>query len=165
VKGNYDANTWFHVMAMDPLGNMAVLHTAAGDSDLLLLDATGKLTKRIKNKDAAGLAMDGAGNIYITDRFDYTVEVLDKTGATKSKFGSKTDKHTSGANAIAVDGKNHIFLEASEGVNVFDQGGGFIATVPDSGGIRDLEISTKGNLFTLTNNGKIKKYALGPKLK
>lgn len=165
VKGNYDAKTWFHAMAMDPLGNMVSLHTAAGDSDLLLLDATGKLTKRIKNKDAAGLAMDGAGNIYITDRFDYTVEVLDKTGATKSKFGSKSDKHTNGANAIAVDGKNHIFLDASEGVNVFDQGGGFIATIPDTGSVRDLELSTKGNLFVLTNQGKVKKLTLGAKLR
>lgn len=165
VKGNYDANTWFHQMAMDPLGNMVVLHTAAGDSDLLLLDSSGKVTKRIKNHDAAGLAMDGAGNVYVTDRFDYTIEVLDKTGATKAKFGSKTDKHTSGANAIAVDGKNHIFVETSEGVNVFDQGGGFIATIPDSNGIRDLEISTKGNLFLITTQGKVKKLTLGAKLK
>jgi sugar lactone lactonase YvrE len=150
VKGNYD-NMWFHRVAIDPVGNIATLHDAAGDSDLLLLDANGKLKKRIKNKSAAGLAMDGAGNVYLSDEWDGTIEVLDSSGNVKSKFGSKKDKHTSHPEFLAVDGKGHIFAETSEGLNVFDQGGSYIKTIDTAGvhSLRSFAISSKNHLFIL----------------
>ena len=163
VKGDYDS-TWFRYIAIDPLGNMATTHDAAGNSDFLRLDPKGKVTLRVKDKDPKGLALDGAGNAYLTGE-DGVVEVLDPKGAVKSRFGSKKDKHTAGASAIAVDGKGHIYLEASEGINVLDEGGAYIATLPYKGGMRSLAVSTKGNIFLLTNTEKVLKFAPGPGLK
>jgi DNA-binding beta-propeller fold protein YncE len=164
IKGDYDS-TWFRYVALDPLGNIATTHYAAGNSDFLRLDPKGKVTQRVKNKEPKGLALDGAGNAYLTGDDDGVVEVLDPKGAVKSRFGSKKDKHTAGASAIAVDGKGHIFLEASEGINVLDEGGAYIATLPYKGGMRSLAVSTKGNVFLLTNTEKVLKFTPGPGLK
>jgi len=164
IKGNYD-NTWFHYLAIDPVGNMVSEHSAAGDSAILFLDPSGKVKKRIKHDETRGIAIDGAGNAYVDALFDGTIEVIDPTGATKAKFGSKKDKHTSSPGAIAVDGKNHIYVETSEGINVFDSGGAYIATLPEVRSVRDLEVSIKGNIFAIENSGKVKKLEPGPKLK
>ena len=164
IKGDYDS-TWFRYIAIDPLGNMATTHDSAGNSDFLRLDPKGKVTQRVKNKDPSGLALDGAGNAYLTGDNDGVVEVLDPKGAVKSRFGSKKDKHTAGARAIAVDGKGRIYLEANEGINVLDEGGAYIATLPYHGGMRSLTVSTKGNVFLLTNTEKVLKFTPGPGLK
>jgi streptogramin lyase len=163
IKGDYDTS-WFHYLAIDPVGNMAAEHTAAGDTTILFMDPTGKIKQRIKHDETRGMAMDGAGNVYVDDQFDGTIEVLDPKGATKTKFGSKKDKHTSSPGAIAVDGKGHIYVETSEGVNVFDSGGGYIATLPEVRSVRDIEVSVKGNIFALDNGGKVRKLEPGPKL-
>ena len=164
IKGDYDS-TWFHFVALDPLGNIATTHDAAGHSDFLRLDPKGKVTLRVKNKEPKGLALDGAGNAYLTGDDDGVVEVLDPKGAVKSRFGSKKDKHTAGASAVAVDGKGHIYLETHEGINVLDEGGAYLATLPYHGGLRSLAVSTKGNIFLMTNDEKVLKYAPGPTLK
>ncbi len=164
IKGDYDSS-WFQFLALDPLGNMVAEHSSAGDTMLLFLDPSGKIKTRVKHDDTRGLAMDGSGNVYLDNEFDNTIEVLDPKGATKAKFGSKKDSHTSSPGALAVDGKGHIYVETSEGVNVFDSGGAYIATLPDSRSARDVKVSIKGNIFVLPVNGKIKKYEPGPKLK
>lgn len=164
IKGDYDS-TWFRYVALDPLGNIATTHYAAGHSDFLRLDPRGKVTLRVKNKEPRGLSLDGAGNAYLSGGDEGVVEVLDPRGAVKSRFGSKTDKHTAGASAIAVDGKGRIYLETSEGINVFEGGGAYLATLPYHGGMRSLAVSTKGNVFLLTNTEKVLKYAPGPALK
>jgi len=164
IKGDYDS-TWFRYVALDPFGNIATTHDAAGHSDFLRLDPSGKVTQRVKDKDPKGLALDGAGNAYLTGDDDGIVEVLDPKGAVKSRFGSKKDKHTAGAGAIAVDGKGHLYLETHEGINVLDQGGGYVATLPYKGGLRSLAVSTKGNIFLLSNTEKVFKFAPGPAIK
>ncbi len=150
INGNYD-DKCFKFVALDAVGNIATLHDMAGDTDLLLLDPSGKIRKRVKNKPDHGLAMDGAGNVYLADTFDGTIEVVDSNGNTKSKFGSKKDKHTSHVEALAVDGKGHIFAETSEGLNVFDQGGSYIKTIDTAGvhSLRSFAISSKNHLFIL----------------
>jgi hypothetical protein len=148
VNGNYD-DKCFKYVALDAVGNVATLHDMAGHTDLLLLDANGKIRKRVTNKPDNGLAMDGAGNVYLSDESDGTIEVIDSTGNTKSKFGSKKDKHTSRVRTLAVDGKGHIFALASEGLNVFDQGGSYIKTLDGVHSPRSFAISVKGHLFTL----------------
>jgi ligand-binding sensor domain-containing protein len=152
INGNYDDKT-FKFVAVDAVGNVATMHSEGGDTALLLMDSNGKIRKRIKNKPDHALAMDGAGNVYLSDPFDGTIEVIDSTGATKSKFGSAKDKHLSNVGAIAVDGKGHIFAATSEGLDVFDQGGGFIKTIeaaPHSP--RAFAISVKNHLFVLDND-------------
>ncbi len=157
VKGNYE-DMYFKWVALDPLGNIATTHDARGDADLLLLDPNGKLKKRLKNKEAHGLAMDGSGNVYRSE--DSVIEVVDTSGNVKSRFGSKKDKHTSSVSSLAIDGKGHIFAETSEGLNVFDQGGAYIKTLEGVRASRSFAISTKGNLFALDNN-KISVFAIG----
>jgi sugar lactone lactonase YvrE len=154
INGNYDDKA-FKYIGIDAVGNMATLHTLAGDTDLLLLDPNGKVKKRVKNVPEHGLAMDGAGNVYLSDEFAGQIEVLDPQGNVKSKFGSKSDKHTSRPERIAVDGKGHIFCETGEGLDVFDQGGSYIQTIDTSalkGGLRSFAISSKGHLFVLGND-------------
>jgi streptogramin lyase len=151
IKGNYDT-MWFKWIAIDPLGNMATTHNTGPDSDLLLLDPSGKVKKRVKNKDPAGLAIDGAGNVYWSDRFENAIEIIDPSGNMKARFGSKKDKHTSGVEALAVDGKGHLFASTSEGVNVFDQGGAYLKTFETralKGAVRSITVSAKNHLFML----------------
>lgn len=165
VKGDYDT-TWFQYLAVGPLGNMATFHSAAGDTDLLFLEPSGKVKKRIKNVSGTGVAMDGSDNVYVTLEYaDANIEVYDATGNVKSRFGSKNDKHTSRPEAIAVDGKGHIFIECEEGLNVLDSGGAYLATIPKAPPARSIAVSTKGNLFVLSNSAKITKYELGATLK
>ncbi len=165
VKGDYDT-TWFQGLAIGPTGNMASFHSAAGDTDLLLLEPSGKVKKRIKNVSGKSLAMDGANNVYVTLEYaDANIEVYDATGNLKTRFGSKKDVHTKGAGAIAVDGKGHIFIECDEGLNALDAGGAYLATIPKAPPVRSLAVSAKGNLFVLSNAAKVIKYELGPTLK
>jgi len=154
INGNYDDKT-FKYIGIDAVGNMATLHDLAGDTDLLLLDPNGKLKKRVKNVPGHGLAMDGAGDVFLSDEFGGQIEVLDPQGNVKSKFGSKSDKHVSRPGALAVDNKGHIFAETGEGLDVFDQGGSYIKTIDTSalkGGLRSFAISSKGHLFVLGND-------------
>ncbi len=162
VKGNYD-DKCFKFVALDAVGNIATLHDSAGNTDLLLLDPSGKIRKRVKNVPEHGLAMDGAGNVYMSDEFGHSIEVIDPEGAIKSKFGSKKDPHLNGVGALAVDGKGHIFAETSEGLNVFDQGGAYLKTIDTKsihGAVRSFAISTKGHLFILGND-KVNELELG----
>jgi sugar lactone lactonase YvrE len=154
INGNYDDKT-FKYVGLDALGNIATLHDLAGDTDLLLLDPNGKLKKRVKNVPSHGLAMDGAGDVFLSDEFAGQIEVIDPQGNVKSKFGSKADKHVSRPGALAVDNKGHIFAETGEGLDVFDQGGSYIKTIDTSalkGGVRSFVISSKGHLFVLGND-------------
>jgi len=154
IQGNYDDKS-FKYIGLDAVGNIATLHTLAGDTDLLLMDPNGKVRKRVKNVPEHGLAMDGAGNVYLSDEFEGQIQVIDPQGTIKSKFGSKSDKHTSRPEYLAVDGKGHIFAETGEGLDVFDQGGGYIKTIDTSalkGGLRSFAISSKGHLFVLGND-------------
>ena len=154
INGNYDDKT-FKFVGVDALGNVATLHDARGDTDLLLLDPNGKLKKRVKNVPDHGLAVDGAGDVFLSDQFAGQIQVLDAQGNVKSKFGSKSDKHVSRPGALAVDNKGHIFAETGEGLDVFDQGGSYIKTIDTSalkGGLRSFAISSKGHLFVLGND-------------
>lgn len=155
IKGDYE-DRWYRGLAMDPLGNMVTYHSARGDMDLLRLSPAGKVVSRVKNKDEGPLAMDGAGNVYRYE--DGVVEVLDPKNAVKARFGSKKDPHTSSADSIAVDGKGHVFLGGS-GINVFDEGGTFLRSVPVKGYLRSMAISVKGNLLLLDNQNKVTKLA------
>jgi sugar lactone lactonase YvrE len=153
INGNYDDKT-FKYIGLDALGNIATLHDLAGNTDLLLLDPNGKLKKRVKNVPGHGLAMDGAGDVFLSDQFGGQIEVMDPQGAVKSKFGSASDKHTSRPGYLAVDNKGHIFAETSEGLDVFDQGGSYIKTIDTSAvtSLRSFVISSKGHLFVLGND-------------
>ena len=153
LKGDYE-DRWYRNAAIDPLGNIVTYHSARGDEDLLRLSPQGKVVARVKNKGAGPLAIDGAGNVYRYD--DSAVEVLDAKNAVKARFGSRKDAHTSSANAIAIDGKGHIFLAGSD-INVFDEGGTWITTLPIKGSLRSMAISIKGNLFLLSNDAKVTK--------
>jgi streptogramin lyase len=164
IKGNYDTS-WFHLLAIDPVGNMVAEHTTAGDTTILFMDPKGKVKQRVKRDETQGLAIDGAGNVYIDAMWDGTIEVLDPKGATKAKFGSKKDKHTRSPGALAVDGKGHVFVETSEGINAFDSGGAYIGTLPGVHSARDIEVSVKNDIFVLDNRGKVHKYEPGPKLR
>ena len=153
INGNYDDKT-FKYVGVDALGNVATLHSYAGDAALLLFDANGKLKKRVKNVPDHGLAMDGAGNVFLSDEFGGQIEVIDPDGNVKSKFGSKTDKHTARPGWLAVDNKGHVFAETGEGLDVFDQGGSYIKTIDTSAvsSLRSFAISSKGHLFVLGND-------------
>lgn len=160
VKGNYDT-TWFRYLAIAPTGEIATFHSAAGDTDFLRLDAKGKVVSRLKNKDAKGVAMDGKKNAYILEEYPDAVEVIDEKGAVVSKFGSKSDPHFSGADAIAVDGAGHVFLGVSSGISIFDSGGKYIGEVKTKAYARSIAVSNSGHLFILTNTSTIEVYELG----
>ena len=159
IKGDYDS-TWFHGIAVAPTGEIITMHSAAGNTDLLRLDAKGKVVSRVKNKDAQSLAIDGKKNAYLTLRFPHSVEVIDEKGAVTAKFGSKGDPHIEGADGIAVDGSGHVFVSVNSGVSVFDSGGKWLGEIKGAHG-RAIAVSNSGHLFVLTNQSAIDVYELG----
>lgn len=157
IKGDYD-HTWFEYIAIAPTGEMISLHSAAGDTDFLRLDANAKVTSRVKNKDAAGLAIDGKKNAYLIERFPDAIEVLDEKNGVVAKFGSKDD--LSSPDAIAVDGNGHVFVAMSGGVAIFDARGKLLGKIKTAYG-RAIAISNSGKLFVLSNKSSIDVYELG----
>jgi sugar lactone lactonase YvrE len=74
-----------------------------------------------------GVAVDGDGNVYVTDTFNNRVEIFDADGAFVSQFGKNGDGpgDFERPKGIAVDGDGHIWVAdgAQDRVKVFNQDG------------------------------------------
>ena len=73
------------------------------------------------------MAVDGDGNLYVTDTLNNRVEIFDAEGSFISEFGQAGDPRRRFARpkGIAVDGDGHIWVvdEVQSRVQVFDREG------------------------------------------
>jgi len=85
----------------------------------------------------SGVAVDGDGNVYVTDTFNDRVEIFDAEGNFISMFGKNGDgpKDFERPKGIAVDGDGHIWVAdaAQDRVKVFNREGQLLIYFGDHG--------------------------------
>jgi sugar lactone lactonase YvrE len=168
-------DTRYQGLAVDATNTVYALHTTASDNALIKLDANGKQLNRwndivtnVNKKDAAmelGVALDGVGNIYIASFFGNQVYIYDKSGKFVDRFGQEGNEpgQFNGPQQVAVDGKNHLYVRHSGGIDQFDTGGRYLGSLPidyAKGAPMGLTVDRTGFIYVVTNNGKVLKYQL-----
>lgn len=168
-------DTRYQSLTVDATNTLYVLHTTASNDDLIRLDANGKVLNRwnsivstVNKKDAAmelAVAIDGVGNIYIASFFGNQVYIYDKNAKFVDRFGQEGSDpgQFNGPRGIAVDGKNHVYVHHSGGIDQFDTGGRYLGSLPidyQKGAPMGLTVDRSGFIYVVTNNGKVLKYQL-----
>ena len=171
-------DTLYETVVVDASNTLYALHVTASDNDLLKLSADGEILARwtnivggVNEDDAAldlDLAVDGVGNIYISSSFGKQVYIFDSDGKFTDRFGQEGDDPgaMSSPGAIAVDGRNRVYVNNFGGVDVYDSKGNYINSLPSDytkGGTRDIAIDIEGNVYVVTTNGIVLKYQLTSK--
>jgi outer membrane protein assembly factor BamB len=108
------------------------------------------------------LAVDGLGNIYILGTFNDIVVALSPEGTLQARFGSDgyEDGQFTAPGAIAVDNQGRIYVSDFKGIQVFDETGRYLATIPVDGSIRDMTFDKDNNLYIVTLDQTVIKYEL-----
>ena len=193
-------------VAVDGAGNLYIADT--GNSRIRKVDSSGNIstvagtgTRGFSGDGAAataaqlrnpqGVALDGAGNLYIADRFNHRIRKVDSSGNISTVAGSATRGFSGdGAAAtsaglwgpwdVAVDGSGNLYIAdrfnqrirkvdsagvittvAGTGTRSFG-GDGSAATAAQLNGPRGVALDGAGNLYIAdTNNNRIRKVARG----
>jgi DNA-binding beta-propeller fold protein YncE len=168
------AETWYTTLVADAGNTLYALHESAGQDDLLVLK-DGQLQARwekfvsSQNRDdpaiSLDIAVDGRQNVYVSSSFGKTVYVFDRDGRFVDRFGQEGNEPgaMSSPGAIAVDGRSRIYVVDFGGVNVYDPGGDYLATIEPGAGVRDIAVDLEGNIYVLTINGTVEKHQPTPK--
>lgn len=139
--------------------------------DLVQFDSTGKVLHTYSNfiggqiDDLAfdtHLGVDGLGNILAVDA--YTTNLVYKF-TPEGKFvtrlfsvGSKPGQ-IYGTHTIAIDGKGHIYIADSNGIDVFDSNAGYIGLLDREGWTYAMAFDDDGALWTVTG-AEVRKHTL-----
>ena len=193
-------------VAVDGAGNLYIADT--GNSRIRKVDSSGNIstvagtgTRGFSGDGAAatsaqlrnpqGVALDGAGNLYIADRFNHRIRKVDSSGNISTVAGSATRGFSGdGAAAtsaglwgpwdVAVDGSGNLYIAdrfnqrirkvdsagvittvAGTGTRSFG-GDGSAATAAQLNGPRGVALDGAGNLYIAdSNNHRIRKVARG----
>ena len=131
------------VRKYQPGGN---LFTYAGNGNAAYFGDGGQATKASVNKPE-GLALDGAGNLYIADSFDNAVRKVTPSGVITTIAGN-------GLTGFAGDGgpATRAQLNRPRAVAADSAGNVYVA---DSDNHRVRRIDTAGNINTIAGNGSI----------
>lgn len=112
-----------------------VFHLSNDGKQTLLTIKNAAQHANSKNKNIEKIAVDGANNVYVTERENYFILKFNSKGEFLNRFGGKKDKFTKETPpgkfdqppyALAVDGKGRVFAGGTQLVNVFDAEGGFL---------------------------------------
>lgn len=181
----YDGATGNLLAELDAGGHANVEHlvvTAEGgliallwDDSWLRFDADGRLRQTVPNRvaDENGsldhIAVDGLGNIYALGDFRQrtgstdVVYIFAPDGRFVTRFGSNGEEpgQFRSPGAIAVDGKQQVYVSDSGGMKVFDGNGRYLYTINRLGHTRDMEINGRNELiFVHSYFNKIIRYQL-----
>ena len=139
-------------------------------NDFVKFDASGRAVKTIKKPiDAAGgkfelgprVTADGLGNIYALAEMNHAVFKFGPDGKFITRFGGRGNEagQFSSPNAIAVDGRGHIYVSDFAGILVFDPDGRYIGTIEHTGSGDAISINDQDEVFVVARR-KVMKFAM-----
>ena len=112
------------------------------------------------------VAVDGEGNIYLTDTFLYNIFKFSPEGRLLDRFGSEGEnpgQFTTAPEAVAVDGQGRIYASDFNGITVFDKNGAFVTGFAVDGLVFDMAVTIENELVIVDRNAyKVVKYKINP---
>lgn len=117
-----------------------------------------------------GIALDSAGNYYLTEEGNDRVQKFDSTGHYLMKFGSvgTADGQFSNPQGIFVDSSNNIYVAdySNHRIQKFDSSGNFLSKFGSIGSgdgqfmrPRDIAVDSSGNIYVAdAGNNRIQKF-------
>ncbi|MDQ3699336.1 MAG: TIGR03663 family protein [Chloroflexota bacterium] len=117
-----------------------------------------------------GLALDGQGNVYVTDSLNHRVQKFDRSGRLIASWGSEGsgDGQFKEPMGVAADAQGNVFVADTwnHRIQKFDASGKFVAKWAGQGGgfwgPRGIGVDGQGNVFvTDTGNKRIQKFDNG----
>ncbi|MFZ5439087.1 MAG: hypothetical protein ACOZQL_03720 [Myxococcota bacterium] len=142
VKGDYP-DTWYHGgLAVDAAGNVHGLVDRTGDTYLVTTSPAGRQLSR-KRVHAKDLAIDGLGNVAMSNPGDDQLDLFDAKGELLSRAAGVKDP-----GPLAFDGRGHVFVGTSTGIAVVDLKGAVKLELTERAD--DLAFDAQGRLVTLT---------------
>jgi DNA-binding beta-propeller fold protein YncE len=112
------------------------------------------------------LAADALGNMYIVGSFHYLVLKYSPTGTFLDQFGGQATaggaaepgKFTS-PRALAIDGYGRIFVADFFDVKVYDDSGGYLATIDINEGVPfGIVVDRDNYVYVVTNESRVIKF-------
>jgi sugar lactone lactonase YvrE len=173
----YNGDVFSPLMSASTMLNGGVVACACFGSDdvILKFDAGGNLidkyTKAISSHEDKpigfpNLAVDGLGNIFVIDSFNYVVLSYNANGEFQSRFGSEghgTDQFDL-PNAIAVDAQSNVYISDRGVIKVFDKNWHYLRSFGMPSGVYSIwsmTFNTKGFLYVIGYDKKVYKVNVG----
>lgn len=165
----------FTDVAVDANGTLYAVHASASDDAVVSFNAAGGVAHRWDHPVSAtssydaltlNLGVDGLGQMFFASHSGNQVYRLDSAGRLVDRFGSEGDQpgQLDAPAAIAVDGQGRVLVQEFLGrVDVFDGTGRFLSRLDPQytkGAPMGMTLDRQGNLYQVTNEGKVLKYRL-----
>jgi sugar lactone lactonase YvrE len=115
---------------------------------------------------AEEFAVDGQGVVYATSRNPDAVFKFAPDGKYLNRFGSagSAPGQINSPNALALDGQDRLYIADTNGIQVFDKDGRYLARIPQNDFIPAMVFDDQDNLFLIArNSGEVRKLALTQK--
>jgi len=111
-------------LAFDPKGNLYVTDLSGPFQKVLVIDRTAKVVRTLGEKEQLsfpnGVAVDGAGNVYVSDSNSGRLLMFGTDGQTRAQVGRGAGQGNLGLpRGLAVDGSGRVFVADATGPGVF----------------------------------------------
>ena len=166
--GLFVNSSWprFDALAVAPDGTVI----AAGDPDLASYDPQGNslldLPEALSQLEFGGVTravdLDGSGSIYVAHgdyiyRYNSQGKYIDRLGSP----GQEADQFETSPTALAIDGKDRLFVEDFDGIKVFDGDGRYQGIIDHRGVTFQMVFNDQNELLVMERNGnRVLKYTL-----
>lgn len=155
IRGSYPDVFYHGDVEGVPDGSVWAVTDRTGDISVMHVSAAGKIIGKVA-RGGQYIAVDGVGTMFLSG--GDVVEVRDTKGDVLRKFSQTGNGKLSNADAIAIDGKAHVFVAESNRVHVFDPEGAYLAEIATSDA-QDLAVDRTGALYVLARD-HVTKYEL-----
>ena len=111
-------------LAFDKAGNLYVTDLSGPYQKVLVIDRTAQVVRTLGEKDKLsfpnGVAVDGAGKVFVTDSNNGRLLMFDAQGTVRGQIGRGSGQGNLGLpRGLAVDGQGRVFVADATGQGVF----------------------------------------------